>query len=84
MKEKDELLQIFPTPVLITKYEEDISEETKYIENLEYLSQKDNKNFKSKDSYLMKHEVFKIFCVYLFKLCKIKSLILDNSLCFNK
>ena len=45
MKEKDELLQIFPTPVLITKYEEDISEETKYIENLEYISQKENKNF---------------------------------------
>ena len=59
MKEKDELLQIFPTPVLITKYEEDISEETKYVENLEYLSQKENKNFKSKDSYLLKHEIFK-------------------------
>ena len=59
MKEKDELLQIFPTPVLVVKYEEDISEETKYIENLEYLSQKDNKNFKSKDSYLLKHEIFK-------------------------
>ena len=59
MKEKDELLQIFPTPVLITKYDGDISEETKYVENLEYTSQKDNKNFKSKDSYLMKHEIFK-------------------------
>ena len=59
MKEKDELLQIFPTPVLITKYNGDISEETKYVKNLEYLSQKDNKNFKSKDSYLMKHEIFK-------------------------
>ena len=59
MKEKDELLQIFPTPVLITKYEGDISEETKYVENLEYIDQKENKNFKSKDSYLMKHEIFK-------------------------
>ena len=59
MKEKDELLQIFPTPVLITKYEEDFSEETKYIENLEYTSQKENKNFKSKDSYLFKHEPLK-------------------------
>ncbi len=59
MKEKDELLQIFPTPILIIKYDDDISEETKYVENLEYLSQKDNKNFKSKDSYLMKHEIFK-------------------------
>jgi len=59
MKEKDELLQIFPTPVLITKYEEDFSEETKYIENLEYTSQKENKNFRSKDSYLFKHEPLK-------------------------
>jgi uncharacterized protein (TIGR02466 family) len=56
MKEKDELLQIFPTPVLITKYDGDISEETKYIENLEYKDQKENKNFRSKDSYLFKHE----------------------------
>ena len=66
MKEKDELLQIFPTAVLITKYEEDISEETKYVENLEYTVQKDNKNFKSKDSYLFKHEPLKKiknFCV---------------------
>ena len=59
MKEKDELLQIFPTPVLITKYDGNISEETKYVENLEYTSQKENKNFKSKDSYLMKHEPLK-------------------------
>ena len=56
MKEKDELLQIFPTPILITKYDGDISEETKYIENLEYKDQKENKNFRSKDSYLFKHE----------------------------
>ena len=59
MKEKDELLQIFPTPVLITKYDGNISEETKYVENLEYISQESNKNFKSKDSYLMKHESLK-------------------------
>ena len=60
MKEKDELLQIFPTPILIVKYEEDISEETKYIENLEYTEQlKENKNFRSKDSYLFKHEPLK-------------------------
>ena len=45
MKEKDELLQIFPTPVFITKYEENIDEETKYIENLEYTKHKDTKGF---------------------------------------
>jgi len=59
MKEKDELLQIFPTPVLIVKYEEDISEETKYVENLEYTLQENNKNFRSIDSYLFKHEPLK-------------------------
>ena len=59
MKERDELLQIFPTPVLIVKYEEDIREETKYVESLEYTSQKDNKNFKSKDTYLIKHDPLK-------------------------
>ena len=59
MKEKDELLQIFPTPVFITKYEEDFKEEIKYIENLEYKDQKENKNFRSKDSYLFKHEPLK-------------------------
>ena len=59
MKEKDELLQIFPIPILIVKYEEDISEETKYVENLEYTEQKDNKNFRSTDAYLFKHEPLK-------------------------
>ena len=59
MKEREELLQIFPTPILITKYEENISEETKYVENLKYNYQKDNKNFRSTDSYIFKHEPLK-------------------------
>ena len=59
MKEKYEILQIFPTPLLIVKYEEDISEETKYVENLEYTEQKQHKNFRSTDSYLFKHEPLK-------------------------
>jgi len=56
MKEKDELLQIFPSPVLITKYEHSIEEEFKFIENLRYIEQKENKNFKSDDTYLLKHK----------------------------
>ena len=56
MKENIELFQIFPTPVLSIKYKEDISEETKYIENLKYTLQKDNNNFRSTDSYLFKQE----------------------------
>ena len=56
MKEKDELLQIFPSPVLITKYEHSIEEEFKFIENLRYIEQKANQNFKSDDTYLLKHK----------------------------
>jgi len=59
MKEKDELLQIFPTPILITKYEENIDEETKYVENLEYTLQKENSNFRSTNSYLFRYEPLK-------------------------
>ena len=55
MKEKDELLHIFPSPVLITKYEHSIEEEFKFIEKLRYIEQKENGNFKSDDTYLLKH-----------------------------
>ena len=56
MKEKDELLQIFPTPVLITKYENSIEEEFTFVKNLKYIEQKENGNFKSDDTYLLKHQ----------------------------
>ena len=56
MKEKDELLQLFPTPTLITKYENSFEEEFKFIQNLRYIEQKENKNFKSDDTYLLKHK----------------------------
>ena len=56
---KDELLQIFPTPILITKYEGSLVDELKHIDTLEWLEQKANGNFKSKDTYLLDHEQFK-------------------------
>ena len=56
MKEKDELLQIFPIPVLITKYEHSIEDEFKFIEKLRYIEQKENGNFKTDDTYLLKHK----------------------------
>ena len=56
MKEKDELLQIFPIPVFITKYEHSIEDEFKFIEKLRYIEQKENGNFKSDDTYLLKHK----------------------------
>ena len=56
---KDELLQIFPTPILITKYKGSLVDELKHIDTLDWIEQKANGNFKSKDTYLLKHEQFK-------------------------
>ena len=56
---KEELLQIFPTPLLITKYEGDLSKEIKYVGNLPYIEQKQNANFKSADTYLLEIEELK-------------------------
>ena len=56
---KDELLQIFPTPLLITKYEGSLVDELKHINTLNWVEQTANKNFKSKDTYLLDHEQFK-------------------------
>ena len=56
---KDELLQIFPTPLVITKYEGSLVDELKHINTLDWIEQKANGNFKSKDTYLLDHEQFK-------------------------
>ena len=56
---KDELLMVFPTPVQIYKHENSIEKELKYIENIEWTPQVANGNFKTKDSYLTKHEQLK-------------------------
>jgi len=56
---KEELLQIFPTPVLITMYQGDLSKEIKYVDNLPYKEQKSNANFKSADTYLLEIEELK-------------------------
>ena len=56
---KDELLQIFPTPLLITKYEGSLVDELKHINTLDWIKQNSNENFKSKDTYLLDHEQFK-------------------------
>jgi len=56
---KEELLQIFPTPVLITKYENNLSKEIEYVDNLTYKEQKSNANFKSQNTYLLEIEELK-------------------------
>ena len=51
----DKLVGLFPTTLLVTKYEEDFKKEFKYIRQLEYEKQQITGVFRSTDSYLMKH-----------------------------
>ena len=48
---KEELLQLFPTPLLIVPYKEPIDEELAYLKTLSYRQQKGNGNYRSDDSY---------------------------------
>ena len=58
MEKVNELLQIFPTPVHISKYEKDITEELKFVKNLEYQlnggNTGPNGNYKSDNTYVLK------------------------------
>jgi uncharacterized protein (TIGR02466 family) len=56
---KEELLQLFPTPLLIVPYEQSIDKELAYLKTISYREQKANGNFRSDDSYLLRNEEFK-------------------------
>ena len=56
---KEELLQIFPTPLLIVPYEQPINKELEYLKTISYREQQQNGNFRSDDSYLLRNEEFK-------------------------
>ena len=56
---KEELLQIFPTPLLIVPYEELIDKELAYLKTISYREQQNNGNFRSDDSYLLRNEELK-------------------------
>ena len=56
---KEELLQIFPTPLLIVPYEESLEKELAYLKTISYRQQVGNGNYRSDDSYLLKNEEFK-------------------------
>ena len=56
---KEELLQIFPTPLLIVPYEQPINKELTYLKTISYRKQQQNGNFRSDDSYLLRNEEFK-------------------------
>ena len=56
---KEELLQLFPTPLLIVPYEEPIDKELAYLKTISYREQQQNGNYRSDDSYLLRKEEFK-------------------------
>ena len=56
---KEELLQLFPTPLLIVPYEELIDKELAYLKTISYREQQQNGNFRSDDSYLLRKEELK-------------------------
>jgi len=56
---KEELLQLFPTPLLIVPYEESIDEELTYLKTISYREQQQNGNYRSDDSYLLRQEKLK-------------------------
>ena len=56
---KEELLQLFPTPLLIVPYEQSIDKELAYLKTISYREQQQNGNFRSDDSYLLRKEEFK-------------------------
>tara|TARA_R100001440_G_scaffold31322_1_gene49743 strand:+ start:1148 stop:1774 length:627 start_codon:yes stop_codon:yes gene_type:complete len=56
---KEELLQLFPTPLLIVPYEEPIDKELAYLKTISYREQQQNGNYRSDDSYLLRKEELK-------------------------
>ena len=56
---KEELLQLFPIPLLILPYKQPIDKELAYLKTISYREQKQNGNFRSDDSYLLRNEKFK-------------------------
>ena len=56
---KEELLQLFPTPLLIVPYEEPIDKELTYLKTISYREQQQNGNYRSDDSYLLRNEELK-------------------------
>ena len=56
---KEELLQLFPIPLLIVPYEESIDKELAYLKTISYREQQQNGNYRSDDSYLLHKEELK-------------------------
>ena len=81
---KEELLQLFPTPLLIVPYEQPLDKELAYLKTISYRKQEQNGNFRSDDSYLLRNEEFKIPFVYFCTDSPKKFLMFLNSSLRNK
>tara|TARA_Y100000592_G_C5438426_1_gene302024 strand:- start:724 stop:1329 length:606 start_codon:yes stop_codon:yes gene_type:complete len=54
---KKELLQVFPTPILIVKYQDSLDKEIKFVEKLKLeLNGGDNRNYRTVNSYILKYK----------------------------
>jgi uncharacterized protein (TIGR02466 family) len=65
-----EIFKIFPTIVHISKYENDITEELKFVKNIEYKSNGDinsNGNYLSTNVYILKEKELKDISVFIQK-----------------
>ena len=49
------LVQLFPVPILIKKYEKPFEREFNFLKQLKYIEQQENQNFKTSDTYLLKY-----------------------------
>ena len=56
---KEELLQLFSIPLLIVPYEQPIDKELDFLKTISYREQKQNGNYRSDDSYLLRKKEFK-------------------------
>ena len=76
----EELLGIFPTPVLISKYEKDISKELNFIKNISYIDNGKNGNFKSVNTFILKSEELKELNEFILEQLNIyvKKIIMSN------
>ena len=61
----NELLQVFPIPVHISKHEENIEKEFEFVKNIKYISNGNsgniygNKNFKSENTSVLEYKELK-------------------------
>ena len=56
---KEELLQLFPTPLLIVPYEQPIDKELEYLKTISYREQQSNGKFRAEEAYWWRNEEFK-------------------------